>query len=136
MAENTNPVASKGVMFDYISSHRGGYPAVETMNQIYYIPPLTKVVWVTFPEPGRVYSKDKLTSYRITMDNEPITDREVVYSGQLHHDLLARAFINSGNKRIKNMGSYLRGWDDANDGGAAMYNKITVLGFPCTPWSS
>ena len=29
------------------------------------------------------------------------------------------------------MGSYLRGWDNANDGDAAMYNKITVIGFPC-----
>ena len=67
----------------------------------------------------------------MAIDNEAITGREIVYRGPLHYDLLARAFINSGNKRIKNMGSFLRSWRFANDGGAAAYSTpVTMIGFP------
>ena len=131
MAQLDNaPKASQKVQFDSISTHRETFPSGKYSSQTHFIPPMTKCVWITFPEPGNVYSKEEIDNYRITIDNEAITDRVISYGSQLHNDLMARAIMNSGNKRIKNMGTNLRNWNFPNDGSGNSLQPLCVIGFP------
>lgn len=131
MAQLDNaPKASQKVQFDSISTHRETFPPGIYSSQTHFIPPMTKCVWITFPEPGNVYSKEAIDNYRITIDNEAITDRVITYGSQLHNDLMARAIMNSGNKRIKNMGAHLRNFNFPNDGSNDSLQPLCVIGFP------
>lgn len=131
MAQLDNaPKASQKVQFDSISTHRETFPSGIYSSQTHFIPPMTKCVWITFPEPGNVYSKEAIDNYRITIDNEAITDRVISYGSQLHNDLMARAIMNSGNKRIKNMGAHLRNFNFPNDGSNDSLQPLCVIGFP------
>lgn len=131
MAQLENaPKASQKVQFDSISTHRETFPSGKYSSQTHFIPPMTKCVWITFPQPGNVYSKEEIDNYRITIDNEAITDRVITYGSQLHNDLMARAIMNSGNKRIKNMGANLRDYNFPNDGSGNSLRPLCVIGFP------
>ena len=61
--------------------------------------------WILFPNP--IYSTEPITSYRLSIDNEPITNRDVVMGGPVHRDLIGKVFMNNGRK-LKNMNELIR----------------------------
>ena len=123
------PSIPRGLQFDYITTHRDNYPGAQFINQTYYIPPMTKCVYVMFPETNLTYSKDNLKSYRITIDSEPLTDRKIDYKSSLHYDLLNKTIINSGNKKLKSLAQALRPWNYENTN-TALTPTITLFAFP------
>ena len=130
MMEVQGVQSPKSYIIDCITTHKDTFPAVEYMNQIYTIPPNTKSCWVVFPEPGYIWSKDEIESYRIIIDNEALTDREIIYNSPEHKDLQIKTFLNSGNSRLMNLGGNLKNWNFPNDNTYDSLRDVTMICFP------
>lgn len=93
--------------FEYTAYHviEDNFPVGTTLNRNYHLHPNCVNVWITFPNP--IYSTEPITSYRLSIDNEPITNRDVVLSGAIHRDLIGKVYMNNGRK-LNNMLEMLR----------------------------
>ena len=84
---------------------------------------------VLFPNP--VFSSEPLSSYRIQIDGENLSTRDIVYKTGLHYDLLTRYFSNRGmvleNIREK-IETNTKNRTDTLVGGDA--ENITMIAFP------
>ena len=133
MMENMMPPpAPKQIAFDYISSHSDSYSQTQHQHQTYYIPPMTKCVYITFPESGidKSFSKDAITHYRAIVENEPITESKIEVKSSKHYDLQAATFKNSNIYQLKNLGSYLRNSNFPTDSSTNQKKDITLICFP------
>merc|ERR1712127_300456 len=119
------------ISYPYYTSHRDTYSETDHQTRNYYIPPLTKTVFIIFPEKGsdKTFSKDPITNYRFIVDNVPVTDTSILYNSAKHYDLMRASFMNAG-LQIKNVGSYLKNWNFPADGSNDQNKPITVLAFP------
>ena len=129
MMEVQGMAAPSSYTIDCITTHKDSFPAIENMSQIYTIPPFTKSVYVVFPEPAYIWSKDELTSYRIIIDNEALSDRDIIYGSAEHKDLQIKTFLNSGRK-LMNLGGNLKNWNFTNDATYDSLRDVTMLCFP------
>jgi len=103
-----------------------------SFDRTYIIPPNSVSCLVTFPSP--VYSHDAISSYRIAIDNEQLTTRDVVADSSLHRDLIKKAFANIPNMQLNDLNEFVVTEDLASNnlGG---YKPIKCLMFP-VPLSS
>ena len=129
MMEVQGMPAPSSYTIDCITTHKDSFPAIQNMSQIYTIPAFTKSVYVVFPEPAYIWSKDELTSYRIIIDNEALTDRDIIYGSSEHRDLQIKTFLNSGRK-LMNLGGNLKNWNYTNDATYDSLRDVTMLCFP------
>ena len=81
------------------------FPAGTSLNRNYHLHPNCVNAWILFPNP--IYSTEPITSYRLSIDNETITNRDVVMGGPVHRDLIGKVFMNNGRK-LKNMNELIR----------------------------
>lgn len=77
-------------------------------------------------------SRDTLDTYRVTIDNEEITNRAVQVNSPLHFDLLQQTFMNAGDGIHSIMSKVLRiNADDLKPGGANnLGHEIKIIAFP------
>ncbi len=68
----------------------------ESLNKQYMVEPEAMSVMVCFPEANSIYSNKPFTSYRISVDNEPLTNRDVERDSPLDYDRKARYMQNKG----------------------------------------
>lgn len=119
------------ISYPYFTSHRDTYSETQHQTRNYYIPPLTKTVFIVFPEKGldKTFSADAISNYRYIVDNVPLTDTSVPYNSAKHYDLMRASFMNAG-LQIKNVGSYFKNWNFPADYNGNQNKAITVLAFP------
>lgn len=67
-----------------------------SLNKQYMVEPEAMSVMVCFPEANSVYSNKPFTSYRVSVDNEPLTNRDVERDSPLDYDRKARYMQNKG----------------------------------------
>ena len=118
--------------YERIKSDNDGYVPSQAVTRNYYIPPRCKTVFVTFPETALLgASRDQISNYRIIVDNEPITDSEVLFNSSKHHDLIGAGFRNAGAQyQLKNLLSNMKDFNFAEDGSGNNNVFYTVLAFP------
>jgi len=114
---------------DSLATGGGG---TTSFDRTYHIPPNSMSCLVTFPSP--VYSHDAIKSYRIAINNEQLTTRDVVADSALHRDLVKKAFANIPNMQLNDLNEFVVVEDLASDNAAA-YKPIKCLMFP-VPLSS
>lgn len=79
------------------------YGSITRLSRNYHIPPACKNVYVCFSQNGiSASSSNKVKSYRVTIDNEDVTGRDVTMHSPLHKELIVQTFMNNG-EPIKNM---------------------------------
>lgn len=92
--------------------------ATNQLQRTYQIPPNTINCVVLFPSP--IYSHDFVSTYRVAINNESLTTRDVEYGSAAHIDMLRKSAVNRGemlldnneqlqvdNQRVGQAGSYL-----------------------------
>ena len=67
-----------------------------TLNKQYMIEGSAMGVMVCFPEANSIFSNKQYTSYRLSVDNEPLTNRDVERDSPLDYDRKARYMQNKG----------------------------------------
>ena len=105
--------------------------ATNSIQRTYQIPPNTINCVVLFPSP--IYSHDFISTYRVSINNESLTTRDVQYGSAEHVDLLRKSAVNRG-MRLKDNNEELQ-VDNARQGQAASYLKVKSIQFP-VPLSS
>ena len=106
-------------------------PASTSISRTYSLPANTTNAFVLFPNP--IFSNEDLHDYRLSIDDEMVYNRNIVYKGVLHYDLISNLFANQG-KVLKD----LREEIEANVpvAGTAVANQklnfadVTVVGVP------
>lgn len=126
---NPDPIEQNLLSYDIWNSHKDNFNPTNNVSQNFYIPPLCKACFISFPEALKSISSDAIKQYRIIIDNEPVTESVVVYKSGKHFNLLQSAFKNAGVK-IENFGSNFRNWNLNLDGGTQQQVPITLIGFP------
>jgi len=101
------------------------------IQRTYQIPPNTINCVVLFPSP--IYSHDFISTYRVSINNESLTTRDVEYGSAEHIDLLRKSAVNRGMK-LKDNNEQLQ-TDNARQGQAGSYLNIKSIQFP-VPLSS
>ena len=114
---------------DHLATGGGG---TLSFDRTYHIPPNCMSCLVTFPSP--VYSHDAIKSYRIAINNQQLTTRDVVADSALHRDLVKKAFSNIPNMQLNDLNEFVVVEDLASENAAA-YKPIKCLMFP-VPLSS
>ena len=131
MFRYTAPQKSAGkIQFNYFTSMRDMFPPGNSMISSYMIPANTINVYLTFPEAGHVYSIDVINSYRISIDNEPLYEGDIVYNGPIHNNLIMQSSINSGQIIAKTLMTSLKSYNN-NNTGYANVQQLYLLTFPC-----
>ena len=64
------------------------------VQKTYQIPPNVINAMICFPSP--VYSHDAFTAYRVAINNEPLTTKQVEEGSSLHREMIKRTFMNMG----------------------------------------
>jgi len=112
----------------YLSQEDSAISA-KSIQRSYNLPGNTMNCVVLFPNP--VFSSEPLESYRIQIDGENLSTRDIVYKTGLHYDLLTRYFSNRGmvleNIREK-IETSLKNRTDTLAAGDAQ--NITMIAFP------
>ena len=80
------------------SSDFDTYVPTQNFNKQYYLPANTLNSLIVFPNP--IYSQEPVTSYRINLNGEPTTNRDVAVKSGLHYDMLKKSFINMGSSVV------------------------------------
>ncbi len=105
--------------------------ATNSIQRTYQIPPNTINCVVLFPSP--IYSHDFVSTYRVSINNESLTTRDVEYGSAEHIDLLRKSAVNRGMK-LKDNNEQLQ-TDNARQGQAGSYLDVKSIQFP-VPLSS
>ncbi len=103
-------------------------------NQIqrsYQIPPNTINCVVMFPSP--IYSHDFVSTYRVAINNESLSTRDVEYGSAEHIDMLRKSAMNRG-EQLKDNNEQLQ-TDNQRQGQAGSYLDVKSIQFP-VPLSS
>ena len=94
---NDAPVPKGPVVYETILSEEDSYPASNSLNRVYDIPPMCKNVYIMFFKQGKLASDDeKLESYRLSIDNIEQTAQDVLLGSPLHLDQIQKTFLNNG----------------------------------------
>ena len=102
-------------------------PQTLSFDRTYHIPPNCVSCLVTFPSP--VYSHDPIESYRVAINNEQLTTRDVVADSPLHRDLIKKAFQNIPNMQLNDLNEFVV-LEDGQSNDAASYKPVKCLMFP------
>ena len=115
----------------YYTSHSDSYSQVQHQTKNYYVPPLTKTAFIVFPNAGadKTWSTDAITSYRIIVDNVPLTESTIIYKSAKHFDLMRAGLLNAG-LAYNNVGSNLKNWNHESDSSSTNVYDLTILCFP------
>ena len=105
--------------------------ATNSIQRTYQIPPNTINCVVLFPSP--IYSHDFISTYRVAINNESLTTRDVEYGSAEHIDLLRKSAMNRG-MRLKDNNEQLQ-VDNARQGQTTSYLDVKSIQFP-VPLSS
>ena len=105
--------------------------ATNSLQRTYQIPPNTINCVVLFPSP--IYSHDFISTYRVSINNESLTTRDVEYGSSEHIDLLRKSAVNRGMK-LKDNNEQLQ-TDRGRQGQAGSYLNVKSIQFP-VPLSS
>lgn len=120
----------KQIQFNYFSQIRDTFPSGSRLNSSYHIPPNSVNCYIMFPEPGHVYSKDIINSYRVSINNEPLTNHDITYNSPIHNNLITSTSLNSGQLEVKNLLSSLKNFNFNNGDGFNNQKQLFVLSFP------
>ena len=117
---NDSGSAPPAISYTTFLSEEESYPSQNTINKYYAIEPACKSVLLAFTNYGAV-SRDPLEKYRLTLDGHEITTRAVVRGGSIHNDLVAKTFLNRGqrfhsiNEKIFNTDACLKNTSNGGD---------------------
>ncbi len=129
VAKKTNINNKSALQYTTYLSQEDSAISAASIQRSYNLPGNTMNCVVLFPNP--VFSSEPLTSYRIQIDGENLSTRDIVYKTGLHYDLLTRYFSNRGmvleNIREK-IETSLKNRTDTLAGGDA--ENITMIAFP------
>ena len=102
LVAKVNPAPEKlPMVYSTYIAQNDSYGAVQNVSRNYDIPPLCKNVYIMFDT--HVNSvEDNLQSYRLYVDNEALTNRDVRVNSPLHYELVSRVFQNN-NSRVHNL---------------------------------
>ncbi len=103
----------------------------QSLQRTYQIPPNTINCVVLFPSP--IYSHDFISTYRVSINNESLTTRDVEYGSAEHIDLLKKSAMNRGMK-LKDNNEQLQ-ISAGRQGQDASYLAVKSIQFP-VPLSS
>ena len=93
---NNEPANNSPLVYTTYLSQEDSYPASARIQRNYEIPANCKNVYVMFNT--YTVSRDRLDKYRVTIDNEEITNRAVEVNSPLHFDLIQQTFMNAGDQ--------------------------------------
>ena len=93
---NADKNAPASVSFLTATTEEDNGGARLSLNKQYQIEPEAMSVMVCFPTTGGVYSNKQFSSYRMAIDNEPLTNRDVERASPLDYDRKARYLQNKG----------------------------------------
>ena len=100
--------------------------ATNAIQRTYQIPPNTINCVVLFPSP--IYSHDFISTYRVSLNNESLTTRDVEYGSAEHIDLLRKSAVNRGMKLKSSNEQLIK--DNEQQGQAGSYLDIKSIQFP------
>jgi len=124
---NNEPASNAPLVYTTYLSQEDSYPASQRIQRNYEIPPNCKNVYVMFNT--YTVSRDTLDTYRVTIDNEEITNRAVQINSPLHFDLIQQTFMNAGDQihAIANKINILNTSSVANDDAS---KELKIIAFP------
>ena len=114
-----NPVGVDTIMYDTFSTEQTNGNSLTSFQNQYQIEPDATNVLIAFPDGSDLISvNEDIDSFRLRLNNEDLTDREIDVDSPLYYDRLNMTFGNMG-YRLKNLhqnyGSSDKDYDDAYD---------------------
>ena len=76
-----------------------------------------------------MYSTDDIKSYRVSINNEPLTSLAVQRQSAQHYDLIRKTFVNRG-RTLKSVEEVLLGLDGRRVADARRVDDINIIAFP------
>ncbi len=108
---NASPQAPNQMVYTVFKDQHDNFPVANTLNRYYQLEPATKNVLITFNSLGHRSADPQLKSYRLTIDGNEVTPKEVTWGGPIHHDLVMKTFLNMG-MTPENMNEQQHSYDD------------------------
>lgn len=100
VAKMTSQRDNSGMEYSTYVTQEDTTSAGEFINRTYMLPPNTMNVVVMFPNP--TFSIENLTSYRLSLNGDDVTNRTVDLLSAQHNDLIGNTMINRG-QVVKNL---------------------------------
>jgi len=114
--------ANAPMVYSVMNAQEDSYPAAGSANLNYLIPENCKNVYIAF-NTHILSSEANLKSYRLTIDNKEIVNREVEVESGIHYDLINQVFANN-NKKVGSIKEVIQDLaKSATDGNADRANN-------------
>lgn len=98
--KKTSEAPSSALQYTTYQVQEDTVSSSSSIQRTYTLPPNCLNVFVMFPRP--VYSSEAISTYRLSLNGDQVSSRDITYGSGLHYDMISRVFANQG-KVVKNV---------------------------------
>ena len=92
--KKTSEAPSSALQYTTYAVQEDTVSSSSSIQRTYTLPPNCLNVFVMFPRP--VYSSESIDTYRLSLNGDQVSSRDITYGSGFHYDMISRVFANQG----------------------------------------